>query len=295
MADVTYQRGTNLAGYTTPNGYVLQGARQGASPLPYIGMGGTGTNFQRTSYVPTLDTSSRPVTEADIEAARQAQAAAVGRYGINTSGVTFNGLRGGYLSNYNPDYQGGIVEANINGEIVRVPNALLQAMMYQDAWNNGRSNAVGDFFTGGQNPNPDLYKYSSIGATQGRFNQILANNPQWNVEGSLNPYKNLQDRAEMAGREYNTLVQNRAPIKEVRNTLGAIQGEDNVAIQRQKEAAALAKARRLGQELNRQTRGDRIRGAETSSNMVNNMRNQFGQGVRPTYSNVPIKETYIPR
>lgn len=41
MADVTYQRGTNLAGYTTPNGYVLQGARQGASPLPYIGMGGT--------------------------------------------------------------------------------------------------------------------------------------------------------------------------------------------------------------------------------------------------------------
>lgn len=293
MADVTYQRGTNLAGYTTPNGYVLQGARQGASPLPYIGMGGTGTSFQRTSYVPTLDTSSRPVTEADIEAARQAQAAAVSTVGNYTpANVQVTKVRQGWLGNLNPELYGGVAEVSANGAPIRVPNALVQQMLFQDAWNQGRSNAMGNFFSGRGNPDPQTYRYSDVGATQGRFNRILEDNPQWTKDEALNPYTAARQKQQAAMSRYNEAVAYMGqPRKETRDQTGRLTSENTMGAYQQQADDALKEAQGYNNKIN--ARRASYYGQQQADAQGEAMRKAFAGGVQQTYSNLPIVERFI--
>ncbi len=272
-------RGTNVAGQTAMvNGqpYVMRGASSGVATrtLP--------------NYV-----QGRPVTEDDISNARNAQAQAVATVGNYTpDGIQINKVRQGWLSNQNPELRGGIAEVSVNGKPIRVPNALLQQMMFTDAWNQGRSNEVGDFFNGRANPDPKTYGYTNYDATQQRFDKILAANPQWTNDAPLNPYKAAEEKAQAAAGRYQKIMdQMGQPMKESRAAGGQFMGGDTMGGLKSEADKALAEAQSYSPELN--ARRGRYFGELQGTRMLEAQRKAFEGGVKPTYSNLPIQERII--
>lgn len=290
----TYMRGTNLQGYATPSGYRLRPAQSGMGGLPYMQQGAPTRTFQRTSYVPQVDTSSRPVSQDDLSNARNAQAMAVKTVGQGLpQGVRIQKVLHGWQGNLNPELEGGIAEVNMDGQTIRVPNALLQQMLFTDAWNQGRSNVVGEFFGGRQgNPNPNVYKYSDIGASVGRINKIMADNPQFTREGALNPYVENERKALAAHQRYQNIMGQMGQEKEARDLSGRLMNQLSFDEYRRQAAEAKRERDQYRSELNR-PQARRI-GAEQGQDIFRAMNAAFQDGgVRRTYSNLPIRETFI--
>lgn len=289
----TYLRGTNLQGYATPSGYRLQAARSGLGGLSYLQQGSPTRTTQTTSYTPIVDTSSRPVSQDDLSRARNAQAQAVQDYGRNTpSNIQIGQVRSGWKENLNPELYGGVVDVNINGETLRVPNAVMQQLMFTDSWNQGRSSAVSDFFGGRQrNPDPDLYKYSTYGAAQGRFDSIMQKNPQWAKDEALNPYTAAQENWSKADSRYRSLMGEMGSMQEFRDVAGNDStAERRTALQQQAEQAKRERDS-YASELNK----DRAvyYGNQIGTQRFRSMYDAFKEGMSPTRSNLPITETFI--
>jgi hypothetical protein len=289
----TYLRGTNLQGYATPSGYRLQPAQSGLGGLSYLQQGAPTRTFQQTSYTPQIDTSSRPASEADLAAARNAQALAVQTVGkALPQNISIQKVRQGWMGNLNPELEGGIAEVNMDGQTVRVPNALLQQMLFTDAWNQGRSSAVGDFFGGRQgNPNPDVYRYSDTGASVGRINALMDANPQFTREGALNPYVENERKAIAANQRYQTLMGQMGQMTESRDASGRMSNQSSMDAYRSQAEEAKRERDQYASELNRAQA--RRKGAEEGNNLMRAMHSTFKDGIRRTYSNLPIEETFI--
>lgn len=289
----TYLRGTNLQGYATPSGYRLQAARSGLGGLSYLQQGAPTREYQQRSYTPTVDTSSRPVSEDDLSRARNAQALAVQDYGRNNpSNIQIGQVRSGWMGNLNPELYGGLVDVKIDGETLRVPNAVMQQLMFTDSWNQGRSSAVSDFFGGRQqNPDPEVYRYSTYGAAQGRFDDILQRNPQWAKEGALNPYTAAQENWTKADNRYKSLMGEVGQMQEYRDVAGndASAGR-RAALQQQAEQAKRERDSYAG-ELNK----DRATyyGNQIGTQRFRSMYDAFKEGMSPTRSNLPVTEKFI--
>jgi hypothetical protein len=235
----------------------------------------------------------RPVSQDDLSNARNAQAQAVATVGNNMpSGVQINKVRQGWMSNLNPELRGGVAEATVNGAPIRIPNALMQQLMFTDAYNQGRSNAVGDFFNASRNPDPKVYQYANYDATQQRFNKILADNPQWTTDQPLDPYKAAQEKAMAASSRYNQYMGELAkPQKETRTAGGQMLGGDVMGGLRKKADQALDEVRSYAPELN--ARRASYFGDLQATRTLEAQQNAFKNGVKATYSNLPIRETVV--
>jgi hypothetical protein len=275
--------------------------------LPYIRPASQGTpqnyfnpNFQqRDSYKNPLDYQAAwesyksPLDyQAAIEQARQQMVNGRQTFGNNMP-FQIQNLRTGWTNNNNPELQGGIATANVNGQTVRVPNALLQQMMFTDSFNQGRSNEVANFL-GANQQRPQGMNYSDMGASIQGMDRYLASNPQFTQEGALNPYRRTQDNAMNAYGEVNRLesIGRTQPMTEIRSVGGAMMGGNYQGHQN-----ALMEARRKAQEAGNQfqaqdTRAARVGGSEQATSMLNSMQ-QNAPRIRSTYSNLPIKETLI--
>lgn len=222
-----------------------------------------------------------------IEQARQQMVA-----GRGSSQLPFqvSDLRQGWMGNGNPESQGGVATVNLNGQAVRVPNAILQQLMYQDSWNQGRSNAVADYFGANQRA-PAGMGYSSKDASTQAMDRYINSNPQLMQEGSLDPYKRAQNAAIQAGDEYRQL---QAPktMTETRSINGDVTGGTFAENQR---AIALAKqkmdqASQAYQFMD--NRGSRVRGSEQATAQLDSMMRNAPR-IQRTYSNLPITERLV--
>ena len=292
----TYARGTNLAGQTvqTPQGaYVMRGASSGVPSLPYLRQASQGGNFQQTSYTPI---QNRPTTPAELQAA-QTEAArqmslAQANYGRNApAGVQIQKVSSGFTDNGNPALRGGIGQVAANGQTFRIPNALLQQMMFTDSYNQGRSNEVGEFFAGQRNTDPKLYTNANYDVTQQRFDKIMKDNPSWTDDAPLNPYMAAKEKATAASNRYQNLMgqMTNQVQKETANNRG-ITGGTMGGLKSQADAA-LAEAQSYAPELN--ARRASYFGDLAGTRKLEAQQKAFQGGVKATYSNLPIRETLI--
>ena len=255
--------------------------------LPYLRQASQGYPQTSRVYQPAPVQNYR---QAPIDITEQMRAALANTGRLQTPGVTVQNVRNSYMGNLNPSLQGGIADVGINGEVIRAPNALVQQLMFQDAFNAGRSNSLGDFF-GGQNQNPQGLGYSTIGADQQRAEQFLYANPQLTQQRALNPFTAAREQqAQDYGRLQQAQAQMGAPRTEKLSANGQMV-DDGGQAQRQKELdAAQSQYNQSAQEWQRQNgRGGARRGNDTERAAMDSITAGF-QPVRPTYSNLPIKE-----
>jgi len=251
--------------------------------LPYTQQAVSGTQVQSVRNAPPV---RRPIfvpaSRETLDRARmQMMNAGNAAYKAIPNGLNIRNVQHNFLKNGNPSLMGGLAEVDINGETIRVPNALLQQLMFTDAWNNGRTTAVKDMFMG-QNPNSDLYKYSTYGAQQGRMESLINDNPEWSQQGELNPYMRAKNAYENA--QQGQVPKMGQPAKEQMVVGGALQKSTSQDQNNYNSAA---------QEWQRQdVRGGARRGEQQARDTMERMQ-KLVTPFRPTYSNVPIKETYI--
>jgi hypothetical protein len=196
------------------------------------------------------------------------------------------------MSNLNPEMYGGVARVDVDGQQVRLPNALLQQMMFTDAWNQGRSNMMGEYFGGrGVAPDPSVYRYSDVGADVGRLNRLTEQNPQFTREGAFNPFVRAQEGAIGASQRYNQLMGQMQNTTELRDASGRMEGQGKMDALRRQAEEAKRERDMYNSDMNRAQA--RRRGAEEGGALSRAMHDVFKQGVSRTYSNLPIKETFI--
>lgn len=240
----------------TPYGpYVMQGASAGGVPIEQ------NRQAPQMSFVP-------------VETGQVAQ-------GPNLQNVYIQRLRQASMGNANPELQGGVGEVSVGNQSYRIPNALLQQMRFQDQWNNGRSNAVQQFFAA---PQPQGMNYADTTVTQHQYDRTMNQNPQWLQDGPLNPFTRAKEVYEKALSAYNQIPQN---FTERRSASGQLMGQD-----------MQGERNRAKQQLDQANQGYAAmhsRGASRNANeferqQLMSMQENFKRA-QPTYSNLPIKET----
>lgn len=247
------------------------------------------------TYTDPYGTSSWLTRPQDLQAGINAQNQMRSDYGRNVP-VGISNLQSGFMGNGNIQAQGGTAQVNANGVRYNVPNYLLQQMMATDAYNQGRSNQLGEFFGvsdtfGKPVQMPAGMQYANYDASQQRLNNFVANDPRSQINGSLNPFVKAQEQQRGARATYESLLRDTTPMTETRGINGQVTGGDVQARQ-----ARIAQAKQAADAADQQmrsfeTRGSRIRAEEESRPDYNGLFNQLK--VRPTYSNLPISERIV--
>jgi hypothetical protein len=229
---------------------------------------------------------STPVTPEQIRLARLNQEQALSAYGKPNNGIIVTNLRNGWQGNLNPELQGGVSLVKYNGQDWRIPNSVIQQLQYTDAWNGGRTNVMADFF-GANEQAPRGMKYADYGAAQDRISNWWSRNPQFLQEGALNPFQRAAQKSQDAQAGLRALQAQ--PRTETRAIQGGIVGEDP----EEKLRKAREEARQASEEVRAaNTRGANYLGDLRATALNNRAMKELRGAVRPTYSNVPIKETY---
>lgn len=251
--------------------------------IPYVRDWSQG-RYQKYVNIPQANNSSTAYDQASVDLANQQnnQARAVNMAG---DGYNYGNFQRAYSSNGNFSPMGGVGMLNAYGRQFNLPNALVQWMAANDSYNAGRTNYLGDFVGGGARPQG--MNYVDAGAAWGRINRINQQNPQFFIEGSLNPYKRQEDITRQAVNDYNNLIAQ--PRKEQVINGQMTRSIDNPEIQqaRMRMQQEQAKMRPMTQ----QYRGE-YEGGLQSDRMMESMKKQY-KPIAPTYSNLPIQEKFI--
>lgn len=261
-------------------------------PLPYVQPASQGT-MQRYAnpYFQQFQLPQNPQAYQDaIMQGRIQMQQAGNNFGQNMP-VQISGLRTGTMENGNPELQGGIANVGSNGQQFRIPNALLQQMMFQDAVNQGRSSAVGDFF-GVNRVAPAGMNYTNMDVSRQNMDRYIQNNPQFSQEGALDPYKRAQENMRASQVQLNSLQNPAQPLTEIRNAQGGMMGGTMDANQN-----AIIEARKKAREAEAAFQQQNVRGAvragsQAATGMLKSME-QNAPRVQPTYSNIPISEKVV--
>ena len=262
--------------------------------LPYLQQASQGGLPQRSYTLPSFQypqiynpnySQFDPMQEAKIAQERIANNANI------NSGVTMTGLREAFGDNGNPEYQRGLVDVNYYGQKMRIPNALLQQIQFQDKWNQGRGNAFGAFF--GTQGQPEGSPYRNIDVQKKQIDQYVNNmNPEYLGEGSLDPYKRSLNQYSQAQAQLQQLNRERQtqPMVEYRNMQGARMGNGSADVNQD----AINKAQK---EADLAARGLSYTGGRGAADRGRMFANQaFSEmaaaipGIKPTYANKPITE-----
>ena len=280
-----------LQSIVSPSGAIGSLINQVSTSLPFLSQGKTGAS-QTYHYdaQPIVTQANYIPTQQEIDAT-----AAMNKYNMDNwkdPGVKWTNLKQSFYSNGNAQFMGGVATAQYKGEVFELPNAVAQNLLATDSWNQGRSNAVSDYFQGPTpRPEGEAGRYVDYGASKGAMTQWIKDNPAVLQEGPLNPYERAKWEADEAKINYNNLNDNYQSISKVENR--DVSGNvinDNF---RQQEAA-VANAQQQAQmkaqnfESNWASHAGYEKGLRQTLNIFD------APKISPTYSNLQIKETYYP-
>ncbi len=287
----------SIGALTVNMGKIYNTASNLGMSLPYLQEARSGlmkvyTNTQTPESTVDPAEMAKRVAQA-MRAAEDAQYRA--QAGVNNfnGGVKFSGVKHSWnTSTGNPIYQGGLARAQVGADIFDLPNAVAQQAQYQAAYNQGRWDPAEMFgqrelknMQPGMNANFDVAKQKLS-----RFN---LDNPQLFVEGSIDPYQNAQEKQQKAYQELQNAQKAMGNFTETLDNTGRAVGFD-VAAQRRND---LARAERNLNLANQNLGGlgymDRGRGQMAASQMMQRASRFVEENVKPTVSNLQIKETLI--
>lgn len=227
-----------------------------------------------------------------MRAAEDAQYKA--QIGVNNfnQNVKFSGVQHNWANNGNPILQKGLARAQVGSDIFDLPNAVAQQIQYQAAYNQGRWNPA-EMFGGrelsqmgaGMNANFDLAKQ--------RLSRFNLENPNYFGEGLLDPYRNAQEQVQKAAQQVQTAQQRMGGYTETLDTSGRAIGFDVGAQRRNDLATAQRQYSQAQQNMSYANRYSRGRGAEAAAGMLGKGMRFVEENVKPTISNLQIKETLI--
>jgi hypothetical protein len=250
--------------------------------LPYMRAATTGLKVSRGGAVPYYQ-------QNNIPAASGTETGSIWE-NINP-GVQIGGVNENRMGNSNIEPTGGVATANAYGTSFRIPNAAIAQLMLTDSYNQGRSNEVGSYFGMNQKA-PAGMGYANVDVAQQRLNEWWAKNPNQASNQIFNPVKNWEQTVTNTG---NVIRQEQAqPMMEQRTAAGNIFGAD--VAQRQRNQMAQAQSLKPeGALFDPITTGGRMRAAEYAQNMQDKAIRETSKIISPTFSNLPIKESYLPK